>query len=86
MVVLLATCKFIKVFLFFAIFVFYGQLLVGVFQIVALEPSPKWRGQGEVIKKRQFEMYPFWLCLPYKHTTIFMVFFRGLPALIAGVQ
>jgi cysteine desulfuration protein SufE len=31
---------------------------MGVFQIVALEPSPKWRGQGEVIKKRQFEMHP----------------------------
>jgi hypothetical protein len=30
----------------------------GVFQIVALEPSPKWRGQGEVIKKQQFEMHP----------------------------
>jgi hypothetical protein len=30
----------------------------GVFQIAALEPSPKWRGQGEVIKKRQFEMHP----------------------------
>jgi hypothetical protein len=31
---------------------------MGVFQIVALEPSPKCRGQGEVIKKLQFEMHP----------------------------
>jgi hypothetical protein len=33
-------------------------LNTGVFQIVALESSPKWRGQGEVIKKRQFEIHP----------------------------
>jgi hypothetical protein len=37
---------------------FTHQKQPGVFQIVALEPSPKWRGQGEVIKKRQFEMHP----------------------------
>jgi FHS family L-fucose permease-like MFS transporter len=51
---------------------------MGAFQIVTLEPSPKWRGQGEVIKKRQFEIHPYKLYFVELRTSIRNTFAKDI--------